>query len=705
MAEEVLKKFEEQLNCSICLDTYTDPKLLQCNHVYCQQCLVRLVDRDQQGQFVLTCPTCRQVTPVLAGGVRDLQVAFHIIPLLEIRKSFEKIRVTSASGPFQGEAFDRSSSKSKVKSCSEHPEELKLFCETCQELICYQCAIKGGKHQSHDHQLLSKAFEKYKQEITSSLEPMEKQLATIGRALTQLDTHCGVISNQQAAIEANIHDSISKLRAILDARENKLIGQLHQITQSKLKTLAVQRDQLETTQVQLSSCLEFVRESLTANRCGEVLMIKTTVAKQVKELITPPQDHALSPSAKADMTFSASAEVVEACQKYGQVCTPDSPDPTKCLLTRNLDEAVVGKSFSVLLQVVNFESEPCRKPPNDLECVLVSEITCTKVQGIVERRGESQYEISYQPTVKGRHQLYIKISGQHIRGSPFSIAAKSQEKDEVLGSPISVFGSVRSPWGVAINQRGEVIVTTLREHCVSIFSPSGHLLRSFGSQGKGRGQFLYPRGVAVDGQGNILVVDGNNNRLQKFTPDGDFLALVGSDNETDSLRLHLPKDVCYNTSNNKLYIVDWNHRILVLNSDLTHSFTFGTKGQAPGRFQNPMCVACDSTGKVYAADSGNHRIQVFTAEGKFLRAFGRQGSGDGRLDRPVGVAVGTNGKVYVAESYNNRISVFTSEGRFMCSFGGAGEGWGEFAGPTGVAVDSSGVLYVCDQGNDCIQIF
>ena len=37
--KEALKKLEEQLNCPICLDTYTDPKLLQCNHVFCRKCL------------------------------------------------------------------------------------------------------------------------------------------------------------------------------------------------------------------------------------------------------------------------------------------------------------------------------------------------------------------------------------------------------------------------------------------------------------------------------------------------------------------------------------------------------------------------------------------------------------------------------------------------------------------------------------------
>ena len=93
----VLKKLEDQLNCSICLDTYTNPKQLQCHHVYCQQCLVRLVIRDQQGQLSLTCPNCRQVTPVPANGVAGLQAAFRVNKLLEIVEEHKKVKVATAS--------------------------------------------------------------------------------------------------------------------------------------------------------------------------------------------------------------------------------------------------------------------------------------------------------------------------------------------------------------------------------------------------------------------------------------------------------------------------------------------------------------------------------------------------------------------------------------------------------------------------------
>ena len=101
-----------------------------------------------------------------------------------------------------------------------------------------------------------------------------------------------------------------------------------------------------------------------------------------------------------------------------------------------------------------------------LECELVSEIAGTRASCSVERRGQSQYEISYQPTIKGRHQLHIKVQGQHIRGSPLSLAAKSPV--EKLGDSILTIDEVCGPFGVAVNQRGEVVVVECWGNCISL---------------------------------------------------------------------------------------------------------------------------------------------------------------------------------------------------------------------------------------------
>ena len=246
MAERAIEKVEDELNCPVCFGIYTNPKLLQCSHVCCENCLVQLVVRDQLwGQLILTCPICRHDTPVPANGVAGLQPAVHINHFLDIVQEHK----IAAATP-------------KV-CCPEHVgKELEYFCPTCAVPVCVKCALKGGKHYNHDCSGFNEVFKDNKLEMTASLQPMEKHLTTINKALAQLDTRCGEISDQQAAIEADIRSTFRKIQASLDARKTKLIDQLHQITQRKLKSLAVQKDQLETTMVSVSSCLDFMKDKL-----------------------------------------------------------------------------------------------------------------------------------------------------------------------------------------------------------------------------------------------------------------------------------------------------------------------------------------------------------------------------------------------------------------------------------------------------------
>ena len=700
MAEKVLKQLEEQLNCSICLDTYTDPKLLQCFHVYCRKCLVPLVDRDQQGQLGLTCPICRQVTPVPDRGVAGLQSAFRINRFLEIKDSLQRPENPAAT-------FDKASPTDvnpvkKASHCFVHEgKELELFCETCGELVCTRCALKGGKHHDHSYEELKQAFRKYKDEIMSSLEPMEKQVIIMKKTLAQLDARCGEISDQRTATAVNIHVTFRRLQEVLDVRETELIGQLDQVTQGKLKGLAVQRDQIETTLAQLCSCLHFMRESLRTGNEGDVLKMKINTDRQVKELTTPFPPDILEPSTDADIAFSAQGDMTAACQNYGQVFVPGLPDPSKCHVASKVAE--VGEKCTAILQVINFKGELCKKSIKSLECSYVSEITGIRASCSVERNGQSQYEISYQPTVKGRHQLHIKVQGQHVRGSPFSIAVKSSV--EKLGTPIITIGGISGPRGIAFNHMHEMVVTDRINHFASVFSPSGEKRLSIGTSGSGPGQVRYLREVAVDGEGNILLADRGNHRIQRFTSEGQFLASVGTKG-SGHLQFSDPTGIAFNASNNKVYVTDTdNHRIMVLNFDLTFSSTFGKRGSGRGQFNYPLGIACDSAGEVYVVDYSNHRIQVFSAEGKFVRMFGKRGQAKGEMDRPFSVAVDTSGIVYVSELGNHRVSVFTTEGQFVTSFGRRGKGLGEFECPGGLAVDNSGVLCVCDGGNHRVQLF
>ena len=629
-----------------------------------------------------------------------LQSAFHINRFLEIKESLEKPENPAAT-PEEADVKPIE----KPRHCFVHEDkELELYCETCEELICWKCIAKGSKHHDHNYEEIDRAFMKYSREITSFLEPMEKQVAIANRALAQFDARSGEISDQRAATADYIHATFRRLQEVLNVRETELISQLDQVTQGKLKDLAVQRDQIETTLAQLNSCLYFMRESLRTGNEGDVLMMKTNAVGQVKELTTSFQPDILEPNTEADMIFIASADMTAVCQNFGHVFAAGLPDPSQCHVTGKVAEvAAVGEKCTATLQAVDFEGEVCNKFIKSLECNFASEITRTKASCSVERSGQSQYKISYQPIIKGRHHLHIKVQGQHVRGSPFSVAVTSPV--EKLGTPILAIGGVVRPWGVTVNQRGEVVVAEWNGHCVSVFSPSGEKLRSFGTRGTDPGQVAYPREVAVDGDGNIVVADGDNDRIQRFTSEGQFLSSVGTEGN-GHLQFSLPTGIAVNARNNKVYVADSsNHRVQALNSDLTFSSTFGMIGSGKGEFNFPYGIACDSTGKVYVADGSNHRIQVFTADGRFLRMFGRCGKGRGELKKPIGVAIDTSDMVYISEECNHRISVFTSKGQFVTSFGRRGEGPGEFVSPFGLTVDNNGVVYVCDCDNHRIQLF
>ena len=151
MAKEKLEKLEELLKCPVCLDTFREARILPCSHEYCQACLEKL---GQGGS--LTCPTCRQEFPVPAKGVAGFQAAYRINELkeifgLEIGRTKNRSEVVCCDSP-----------------CPQHKDMvLELYCNSCDKLICFRCAYRGGKHHTHKHDHLKAAFQEFMGEVAA----------------------------------------------------------------------------------------------------------------------------------------------------------------------------------------------------------------------------------------------------------------------------------------------------------------------------------------------------------------------------------------------------------------------------------------------------------------------------------------------------------------------------------------------------------
>ena len=461
---------------------------------------------------------------------------------------------------------------------------------------------------------------------------------------------------------------------------------------------------MELLHTQLTSCLEYVEGSLTTGTQGEILEMKAPLLKQINQLNTDFNPDTQAPEEEANILLVADSDLYQACEKFAEVVVDQPVHPDKCYSTGNgLRSAKVEELTTVLVHAVDKDGKETKKPPEGLAAELVRITNATRAECQVRRVGGSKYEIQYQPATRGQHQLHIRINGKNIKGSPYTVAAMPSPKS--LGKPVRSIGNLQSPWGIAVNSKGQIIVAESSGHCVSVFTPEGQKIRSFGGNGSAHGQFNSPRGVAVDRDDNIIVADVGNNRIQKFTSEGKFLMTVGTSG-SGPLQFSYPFGVGINKANNKIYIAEHgNNRIQILNMDLTFSSSFGTNGSGDGQFNNPVDVGFDSTGNLYVADHSNNRIQVFTPEGKFLRKFGSQGSGDGQLSYPSSITIDRNDTVYVAEYENHRISMFTTQGQFLGSFGSRGTAEGQLQHPTGVAIDKDGFILISEYSNNRIQIF
>ncbi|HEX8915957.1 MAG TPA: hypothetical protein VF796_26655, partial [Humisphaera sp.] len=214
------------------------------------------------------------------------------------------------------------------------------------------------------------------------------------------------------------------------------------------------------------------------------------------------------------------------------------------------------------------------------------------------------------------------------------------------------------PVGVSVGPDGNVYVPDTHYHRVMVYAPDGKLLREWGEQGQGPGQFIYPTDVAFDDKGRVFVSEyGEHDRVQVFDGAGKYL------------------------------------------------YEFGRFGDKDGEFARPQSLLIRGD-VVYVTDSCNHRLNVFKTDGTFVRNIGGVGSELGQFRFPYGLAMDGEGRLVVCEFGNNRVQLVDPKtGKGVKAWGSAGREPGQLAYPWAVAVDKRDRVAVVDAGNNRVQIF
>jgi sugar lactone lactonase YvrE len=296
-----------------------------------------------------------------------------------------------------------------------------------------------------------------------------------------------------------------------------------------------------------------------------------------------------------------------------------------------------------------------------------------------------------------------------------------------------------APWGVAMDNAGNLYVADMSNHTIRQISPAGVVTTLAGLAGifgtnDGTGsaaRFDSPEYLAVDSATNIYVIDGPyytnlNSTIRKMTP-------VGTNWVVSTIAGPAGNGIAVDSTGNLYETV--NTIILKLTPAGTNwvvstiAGLAGVAGATDGTnsaalFGLPSGIAVDSGGNLYVADTYTNTIRKLTPAGTnwvvstIAGLAGVAGTTDGtnnaaRFTHPTGIAVDGASNVYVVDTSSSTIRKLTPVGTNWvvrtiagATIHGSADGVGtnaQFYFPQGLAVDSAGNAYVADTDNDTIR--
>ena len=430
--------------------------------------------------------------------------------------------------------------------------------------------------------------------LHDSLRPVEGKKEALKKVLSDLSEREGEIRGRGEGILEEINGMVEEMIGILRQSERKLTEQVKRVTDAKLEMLSRQTKSVQTSLSLLEGIEDYVEQSLKTGTHQQVLRSKKQTMEHISEMATHINVEELRPIEKDDLRLiKESAETLKSLHHIGTVSYTALQE---CKVKIAVKEQKSSFSLSIEASDATFLSVPV----SSLRCSLVpvgkgDEPIHTTVTTTSTHPGV--YMIHCNPSTRGTHTVKVQVYDVELEDTSIFIPFNPY-LDNI--TPVRTITELNDPWGVAVSDDGHIIVTENNGQRVTILDNEGKKVKSFGGEGGiGNVIFIYPRGIAITPDNFILVSD--NHRIQKISMDGDCVASVGHIYKGKGrLQFNLPNGIAISPITGQVYIIDsHNHRIQVLNPDLTFSRLFGKKGSANGQFQVPGDIAIDSQGLVY----------------------------------------------------------------------------------------------------------
>ena len=735
----------EEVSCSVCSDIFTDPKHLSCLHSFCSKCLQQWYETCGGGEAI-KCPKCQTFSQVPASGdLKDLPTSFYLNGLIDVLaiKECKKTQVKCgncdkkrsevsycfqccifycdqcvaahnilrrnrehrvlALKEFQDKDLEDVLKRPVFCSRQDHQEEeLKYYCKECETTLCQTCFALD--HGGHALKLIKEEAETQKLEIKSVIEMHRKKLEAKMKEVTQLDEDYAKMIQQNEIVKRDAQRFADNLIKLIQAKLQNIITSVENQTKKSLESLTAKRSEIQHQINIIESSLEEADKLLKRSTTAEVVQLKKTpqrIFQGVNE--TKPIVHDRN-SLKA-FVFVENQKMLDVVngEEIGFLEEGYRTKARKSLAEgEGQKEGTVGRKAqfnlitrnAVRKKVYNEEDRVTVEIKDEHEQECVTELR-------IDDNKDGIYNISYFPSVQRTLKLLVKVNGEHISCSPFTVILKPFQVKPVLsfGKEGSGDGMFKYPVGVAVSDGDEIVVADALNHRVQVFDSNGTFLRSFGHKGENAGEVGCPNGLAIGKDRNILVSEYWNHRVQIFSREGRPLGSFGGKGSLDSQLLN-PRGLSLDSTGNVIVADTGNKMIKIFTLDGKFVVKIGEQGS----LSCPVhCVQCDAY--FIVSDLDEHCIKVFNREGHFQYKFGKKGDGDGEFNNPWLLSVTQSKHLLVCDRFNNRIQVFKVDGTFVQKFGLKGSKSGELTGPFSSAVLSNGQIVVSELDNHRIQIF
>ena len=449
MATPIVKKVFHELTCPICHDRLKVPKSLDCLHCLCRECLALLIAKakeDEQNSF--KCPLCKQDHQIQPNDADAYKTHFTMSNLIEILRISEaegkeekKILCNNAEDGNAAEVYcgececylcvDCIRTHGKMKAtkkhqtvpmadirtdpkkmeqkryCFEHEgEELKLYCEVDEEVICRDCEHED-RHKIHDrqrHQLIKNVVPRLRKTLESLVE-------VIGKKSVEFDRHLRDIEHVELSSSENIddcHRKITEFFEIYRAQLNDAETQLHQSLDTSRgecsKRVTAEREAVELSKVKLDSAKSFTDQLLKEGTQVDIAMMSKQARNRLNDLKKEFWDrNALQPTKLA--FIGNNGDPLKSTVRGGI--------NRREIRVEGLTQPVKGNNqFKVLLD-------------KGVEPSAGIVVTLTKngerIQDVVDVMKESSHcwIVKYQIFVEGEYQIGVSIDGVEAEESPF----------------------------------------------------------------------------------------------------------------------------------------------------------------------------------------------------------------------------------------------------------------------------------------------